>query len=74
MSTRTKILLIGVLGNLSLLGKYFFDKMSIQCEPCLPHSTCPPCQTDFMSRIWIYLLVWNIIAISFGMIWLKWKK
>ena len=70
----TKILLIWILGNLVLTGKYFLDKRSIQCEPCLPNTACPPCQTDFMAGIWTYLLVWSLGAVALGLIWMKVKK
>jgi hypothetical protein len=74
MNRRTKILLIWTVGNLILIGKYFVDKLSIQCEPCLPNYPCPPCQTDYMSNIWLYLLGWNLIAIILGLVWMKLKK
>jgi len=64
--------IIGVLINLILISKYFFDKLTIRCEPCLDKNDCPPCQTDFMKYFWIYLLSFNLLII-FGLI-MKRKK
>jgi hypothetical protein len=74
MTQKFKILLIWVFGNLILLGKYFFDKMIIRCEPCKPDLPCPPCQTDYMTNIWIYVMVLNAAAIGIGLVIMKLRK
>jgi len=74
MNTKIKILIIWIIGNLLFLGKYFQDKLTIRCEPCLANTYCPPCQTDYMKDIWTYFIIWNIITIVFGLLWLQVKK
>lgn len=60
---RKKItLLIWLVISLSIFAKYFWDKMSIQCEPCLPGIECPPCHTRFMKNFWWYFVGWNVLA------------
>lgn len=70
--------IIWIIGNLLLIGKYFFDKASIQCEPCLT-SDCPACETDYMKYFWIYIIVWNLLGLLLELItrkksWNKWWK
>lgn len=48
--------------NVIILSKYFLDKISICCEPCFT-GDCPPCETDFMKNIWIYLLYGNFVFV-----------
>ena len=55
--------IIGISINLILISKYLFDKITIRCEPCLNTSDCPPCQTDYMKNIWIYLIVFNALIL-----------
>ena len=55
--------IIGIFINLVLISKYLFDKITIRCEPCLNTSDCPPCQTDYMKNIWIYLIVFNALIL-----------
>lgn len=52
-----------IVGNLILILKYFIDKISIRCEPCIDANNCPPCQTDFMRDFWIYTMIFNILII-----------
>ena len=74
MNLKIKILSILVIVNLIIVGKYFFDKFSIQCEPCLPNESCPPCQTDYMANIWVYLIIWNLVALGCGLIFMILKN
>jgi hypothetical protein len=67
---------IWIAGNMLLAVKYYFDKASIQCEPCI-NKDCPPCQTDFMEYIWYYVLAWNVFYLLIELItkkrnWNKW--
>ena len=64
--------LTGIIANIILTGKYFYDKITIQCEPCINISDCPPCQTDFMKDFWVYMTILNVILLS-GII-IKTKK
>ena len=64
--------ILGVIANLILISKFFLDKLTICCEPCIDMNNCPPCRTDFMKNFWIYLLVLNTLII-FGLI-MKRKK
>jgi hypothetical protein len=50
-------------GNTLLILKYWLDKNGIQCEPCVPHSYCPPCQTDFMEEFWFYMTLFNALTV-----------
>jgi hypothetical protein len=59
--------LIWIVGNLLFIFKYFIDKYTIQCEPCIDISNCPPCQTNFMRDFWIYMTFINILTVI-GMI------
>ena len=59
--------LIWLATNLLLIGKYFLDKFTIQCEPCVDLNDCPPCQTDFMKNFWLYMLILNIVF-SIGLV------
>lgn len=63
MKTKRIILITWLTGNLILFGKYIFDVYTIQCEPCLPGQNCPPCRTDYMTNIWLFLLVWNLVSL-----------
>ena len=65
------IRLIWFITNLILVLKYYWDSISIQCEPCLPEGPCPPCQTDFMANFWWYLTTWNLIML---IVWLSIMK
>ncbi len=67
MNRNKLIILIWVTINLILVARYFWDSISIQCEPCLPEGPCPPCQTDFMEYFWWYLTFWNLIMF---LVWL----
>ena len=61
---RKKIALtVWLIVNLIIVAKYFWDKMTIQCEPCLPEIECPSCQTNFMENFWWYFVGWNILAV-----------
>ena len=60
---RRIIEILGVLANLFLISKFFFDKLTICCEPCIDINNCPPCRTDFMKNFWIFLLVINTMII-----------
>jgi hypothetical protein len=55
--------IVGVVGNLILISMYLFDMFTIQCEPCIDIHNCPQCQTDFMKRFWIYILVYNLLIL-----------
>jgi len=55
--------LIALIGNLILVSKYFIDKATICCEPCIDPNDCPPCQTDFMKYFWYYFIVFNTLII-----------
>jgi hypothetical protein len=58
---RNRILeIIGFVINATLISKFFFDKITIRCEPCFS-SDCPPCQTEYMKNIWIYLIGFNLL-------------
>ena len=59
--------LIWLATNLLLIGKYFLDKFTIQCEPCIDLNDCPPCQTDFMKNFWLYMLILNLVF-SIGLV------
>jgi len=59
--------LIWLATNLLLIGKYFLDKFTIQCEPCIDLNDCPPCQTDFMKKFWLYMLILNLVF-SIGLV------
>ncbi len=57
--------IIGFVINAVLISIFFFDKITIRCEPCFS-SDCPPCQTEYMKNIWIYLIGFNLLfAIAF---------
>ena len=71
MTRRTGLILIDVIGNVLLLGKYGIDALGIQCEPCLS-TPCPPCRTHYMSSFMWYLLLWNLI-LAFALLSLKKK-
>jgi hypothetical protein len=72
MAKLNKLKLLWVAGNIALVGKYYWDATSIQCEPCPPSGPCPPCETDFMSNVWMYFLCWNLLAIV--LLWIVKKK
>jgi hypothetical protein len=55
--------ILGIIGNLILISKYLFDKITIRCEPCIDPNNCPPCQTDYMKYFWIYLIIFNVLII-----------
>lgn len=55
--------IIWILGNLVLILKYFIDKLTVRCEPCIDVNNCPPCQTDFIRDIWMYIAVFNILIV-----------
>lgn len=63
MKGKKIMLIIWIVVNLILLGKYIVDASTIQCEPCLTGQICPPCQTDYMRDIWYFLLTWNLVAV-----------
>jgi len=50
--------------NILLIAKYFYDKVTICCEPCPKGIDCPPCQTDFMKYFWIWILVFTALIIT----------
>jgi len=52
-----------VIGNLILLIRFFIDGYLIQCVPCIPDVPCQPCRTKFAEDIWIYFLIWNLLAV-----------
>ena len=54
---------IWIIGNIMLILKYFIDKSTIRCEPCVNINNCPPCQTDFMRDFWIYTTIFNLLII-----------
>jgi hypothetical protein len=54
---------IWIIGNIILILKYFIDKCTIRCEPCIDINNCPPCQTDFMRDFWIYTTIFNLLII-----------
>lgn len=62
MNTKSKKIYIWVFGNAFLLIRFLIDSFLIQCEPCAPNYPCPPCRTEFAKGIWIYFLVWNLLA------------
>lgn len=55
--------LVGITTNLILIGKYFFDKLTIRCEPCIDLNDCPPCQTDFMKNFCLYFVTLNVVFV-----------
>lgn len=59
------LIIIGLIGNMLLLGKYCFDAYGIQCEPCAS-APCPPCRTDYMKYVLWYLAAWNLIWLVVG--------
>ena len=70
--------IIWIIGNVVLIVMYFYDKTHIQCEPCIS-SNCPPCQTEFMKYIWLYVVAWNLLYIIIEFIarkksWTRWLK
>lgn len=70
---KIKILFFGVwlTGNIILILKYFWDAMSIKCEPCLPGTPCEPCQTDYMKDIYYFIAGWNVI---WPLLWFSARK
>jgi hypothetical protein len=54
--------------NLLLIGLYFSDSLSIQCEPCPDNVECPPCQTDFMARFPYIIAVVNLSILVYLLI------
>ena len=54
--------IVGFVINGILISKYFLEKTSIQCEPCFTDD-CPPCQTEYMKNIWIYLIIFNSLLV-----------
>lgn len=65
---------IGALINILLISKYFFDKITIRCEPCLDPGNCPSCQTEFMKYFWIYMIGFNLMFIAAIVIKLRIEK
>lgn len=57
--------------NFLLVVKYLIDYLSLQCEPCLPDTHCPPCETSFMLHIVWYLCGVNIFM---GVLFLSTRK
>ena len=66
MKIHKRFRLIWIYGNAVLIGKYFLDKTTIRCEPCLPGDVCPPCQTDFMQEFWMWIIGWNVLVMESG--------
>ena len=64
MKPKKITLIIWLAVSSSTIAKYLWDKMTIQCEPCLPGIECPPCQTNFMGNFWWYFVGWNILAVT----------
>lgn len=62
MNIKRKVYILGTMGNIFLLVKYYWDMNTIYCEPCLPHTPCPLCRTEFMENFWIYFIIWNLIG------------
>lgn len=60
------ILYFALLSNGALLLRFVFDSFFILCEPCAPHTPCPPCQTPFMTDVWFYSAILNsVLLIAF---------
>jgi len=73
MKFKSAAMVLWLVVNVLLLGKYYIDSIGIRCEPCLPGYYCPPCETRFMKNVWLYTAVWNftvagslVIMISFS--------
>ena len=71
MKKEIRIIYIWTIGNILLLIRYLIDPLLILCEPCIPDYPCLPCRTEFAKVIWIYFLIWNLLA---GIIFLIIKK
>ncbi len=69
--SKGRIAIFWAIGNVLLIAKYFFDKWSIRCEPCSDLGDCPPCETEFMSNILIYLALFNI---GMSLVWIITKR
>lgn len=67
MNRKKIVILLWIVINAILVTNYFWDANSIQCEPCLPGTACPPCQTDFMADFWWYFSIWNLIILLTGL-------
>lgn len=71
---KLKIVFFGIwlAGNSILITKYFWDAMSINCEPCPPGTPCGPCQTDYMKYFPYFIAGWNLISPVFWFSARKW--
>ena len=73
MSFKLKLILFWLAGALLIIGKYLYDKSTINCEPCLTDAACPPCQTGFMANTWLFITVWNVIIVVIILLYRKKK-
>lgn len=74
MTKPRKILILYIVVNLILLARYFYDRFTIQCEPCLDSINCPPCETKFMSQFWFFMGFWNILMVTVLLVVRKMNK
>ena len=62
MSRFKSLLFLIFIINIALVVRYFYDKAGIQCEPCEANFPCPPCQTGYMSKFWLYFFTSNVLG------------
>jgi hypothetical protein len=65
--------IICIIGIIVLIIFYFFQLYTIQCEPCLLNTDCPPCETNYMKNIVNYISLWTSVF-SIPILINFWKK
>ncbi|MCX2746161.1 hypothetical protein OO013_19940 [Mangrovivirga sp. M17] len=70
LTANKTVYIIGTIGSIILVIKYYWDMNTINCEPCLPDAPCSPCRTDFMENFWTYIIIWNVL----GFVFFKFRK